>query len=103
MNKLAILLLLISAAVATAEELTFPGAGGKKLKAEISPPGIPLVDRTTWTATCQKGISISGDCETHDPGIQHLQSFGSDGPHRFCKWTEPVTNATVTALCLFEE
>jgi hypothetical protein len=88
---------------ATADELNFPSAPGKRLKTEISPPGVPSVDRTTWTATCRRGISISGHCETHDSGFRHLQSFGSDGVHRFCKWTEPVTKATVTALCLFEE
>jgi hypothetical protein len=88
---------------ATADELNFSGATGKRLRTEISPPGVPSVYRTTWTATCHRGVAISGHCETHDSAFRHLQGFGSDGTHRFCKWTEPVTSATVTALCLFEE
>jgi hypothetical protein len=103
MLKLVIAFALAGTACAVADELNFPSAPGKKLRTEISPPGVPSVDRTTWTATCRRGISISGHCESYDRGFRHLQSFGSDGTHRFCKWTEPVEEATVTALCLFEE
>jgi hypothetical protein len=93
MSKLLLAFALTLATSAAADDLTF----------STSVPGIPSVDRRTWTATCQRGISISGHCETHDQDARHLESFGSDGPHRFCKWAEPLSNATVTALCLFEE
>jgi hypothetical protein len=45
---------------AVADDLDFSAAAGKKLKTEVSAPGVPSVNRTTWTATCRKGIAIAG-------------------------------------------
>jgi hypothetical protein len=88
---------------AAAEDLDFSAAAGKKLKTEVSAPGVPSVNRATWTATCRKGIAISGYCESQS-GTRHLQNVGIVGGTQWaCTWTEPTPRAEVTAVCLFEE
>jgi hypothetical protein len=88
---------------AVADDLDFLAAAGKKLKTEVSAPGVPSVNRTTWTATCRKGIAIAGYCESQS-GARQLQNVGVVGGTQWaCTWTEPTPKAEVTAVCLFEE
>jgi hypothetical protein len=85
-----------------ADDLNFSSALGKRLKTEVSTPGVPSVNTMTWTATCRVGIAISGYCASKS-GKGNLQAVGADGPQWVCTWSEPMPEATATALCLFEE
>ena len=88
---------------AQADNLDFSAAAGRKLKTEMSVPGVPSIDGKTWTATCRKGIAIAGHCEAQS-GARNLQNVGVvEGTHWVCTWTEPTPKAQVTALCLFED
>ena len=104
MSRFALFVALICVpAAATADDLNFLAAAGKRLKTEMSTPGVPSVNRATWTATCRKGIAIAGYCESQS-GARHLQNVGVVAPTQWaCTWTEPTEKAEVTALCLFEE
>jgi hypothetical protein len=88
---------------ATADDVVFSGAGGKRLRTGNSSDGIPSINHRTWTATCRKGIAISGYCASHT-GPRILQSVGVvEGQHWVCTWSDPTPNAVVIALCIFEE
>ena len=86
-----------------ADDLNFSPTRGKALKTETSSQGVPSVNRQTWTATCRRGIAISGHCDSRS-GSRTIQSIGVvEGGHWACTWSEPTPDAAVTALCLFEE
>jgi hypothetical protein len=88
---------------ALADDLNFSAAAGKSLKTEVSPSGVPSLDTRTWTATCNKGIAITGYCESHS-GARQLQNVGAVAPTQWaCTWTEPTPQAEITAVCLFED
>jgi hypothetical protein len=104
MNKMLLAVVLASAAWgAAADDLDFSPAGGKRLRSEVSPPGIPSLDMQTWTATCSRGIAVTGHCRS-ESGPRQLEGVGAiDGRQWACTWTEATPKAEITAVCLFEE
>jgi hypothetical protein len=104
MNRLLLALVLAGVGgVVAADDLDFSAASGKRLKTEVSPFGVPSVDTRTWSATCTKGIAITGYCQSQS-GARQLQSVGVvEGIQWACTWTEATPRAEITALCLFEE
>jgi hypothetical protein len=104
MNRLLVMLILGGVPCgALADQLDFSPTAGKRLKTEVSSSGVPSVNEKTWTATCSRGIAISGFCESQS-GQRTLQNVGIvAGTQWACTWTEPTPKAEVTALCLFEE
>jgi hypothetical protein len=104
MNRVLLGLFLACAAYsAAADDLNFSPAAGTTLKSEVSPQGVPSLDGRTWTATCNKGIAITGHCQSQS-GTRHLESIGAvEGSHWVCTWTEATPKAAVTAVCLFEQ
>jgi hypothetical protein len=104
MNRLLpVLVLTCFAGGSAADDLNFSAAVGKRLKTEVSPPGVPSVDRKTWTATCNRGIAVTGYCESQS-GPRQLQNVGAvEGIQWACTWTEPTPKAEIKAICLFDE
>jgi hypothetical protein len=72
--------LMCACTAATADELNFSAASGKRLKTEVSPPGVPSVNRATWTATSRKGVAVAGYCEAQS-GPRQLQNVGVEERH----------------------
>jgi hypothetical protein len=91
------------ASEARTDDLNFSVEPGKRLKSEISSPGVPSIDTHTWMATCNRGIAITGYCASLS-GQRQLQNVGALVPNQWsCTWTEPTSKAEVMAVCLYEE